>query len=275
MMKSQLKSSPEKLSPEKVQETFRELWQVVCKLRSREGCPWDREQDFSSMKNQFLEEVYEFVDALEADESPAMAEELGDLFFHLLFFSCLAEDENRFTLDQVLEQIKAKLIRRHPHVFTQPEAEISTLQVKANWEKIKREVEGKKYVSLLDGIPTSLPPLLKTLVFGQKAAKVGFDWPSPAAVIPKIKEELSEVEEVIEAGGEPLEEELGDLLFVAVNMIRLSGFEPGRVLHRANQKFERRFRFMEAAALTKGSNLAGMELEEQELLWEQAKVESG
>jgi len=265
-MKSQLKSSPDR-----VQEEFGKLWQVVCKLRSEEGCPWDREQDFSSMKNQFLEEVYEFVDALERDESPAMAEELGDLFFHLLFFSCLAEDGERFTLDHVLEQIKAKLIRRHPHVFAQPESKISTHQVKVNWEQIKRDVEGKEYASLLDGVPVSMPPLLKALAFSQKAAKVGFDWPSPAAVLPKMREELNEVEEVLDVGGERLEEELGDLLFVAINLVRVSGFEPGRVLHRANEKFERRFRFMEEAALAQGSEIANLELEEQELLWQKAK----
>ncbi len=270
MMKSQLKSAPER-----VQEEFGQLWQVVCKLRSQEGCPWDREQDFSSMKNQFLEEVYEFVDALEEDASPAMAEELGDLFFHLLFFSCLAEDGARFSLEQVLEQIKAKLIRRHPHVFAQPEEQITSLQVKANWEKIKRDVEGKEYASLLDSVPVSMPPLLKALAFGKKAAKVGFDWPSPAAVMPKMREELDEVEEVLEDGGERLEEELGDLLFVAVNLVRVSGFEPGRVLHRANEKFERRFRFMEKAALADGSDIAKLSLEEQEVLWQKAKAQLG
>ena len=270
MMKSQLKSSSGG-----VPEGFNELWQVVRKLRSKEGCPWDREQDFSSMKNQFLEEVYEFVDALESDESPAMAEELGDLFFHLLFFSCLAEDEERFTLDHVLEQIRAKLIRRHPHVFAQPEDSISSAQVKANWEQIKRDVEGKEYVSLLDGIPASLPSLLKAFTFGKKAAKVGFDWPCPAALMPKIREELDEVEEVLEVGGERLEEELGDFLFVTVNLVRLAGFEPGRVLHRANDKFERRFRFMEETAVADGFDLKKLGLEEQEKLWNKAKARLG
>lgn len=270
MMKSQLKSSPEK-----VQEEFGKLWQVVCKLRSKEGCPWDREQDLSSMKNQFLDEVYEFVDALEDDESQGMAEELGDLFFHLLFFSCLGEDGGRFSLEQILEQIKAKLIRRHPHVFAEPENTISSDQVKSNWEKIKRDIEGKAYTSLLDSVPVSLPPLLKALAFGKKAAKVGFDWPSPVAVMPKMREELDEVEEVLEVGGERLEEELGDLLFVAVNLVRVSGFEPGRVLHRANEKFERRFRFMESSALDKGSEIAKLGLKEQELLWQKAKERLG
>ena len=272
-MKSQPKSSSEKSCG--VSESFAELWQVVRKLRSPEGCPWDREQDFSSMKNQFLEEVYEFVDALEDDENPAMAEELGDLFFHLLFFSCLAEGEERFTLDHVLEQIKAKLIRRHPHVFTQPEESISSAQVKTNWEQIKRDVEGKQYASLLDGVPTSLPPLLKAFTFGKKAAKVGFDWPDQAALMPKIREELDEVEEVLESGGERLEEELGDLLFVAVNLVRVAGFEPGRALHRANEKFERRFRFMEETAVADGSDLEKLNLEEQEILWQKAKNQRG
>ncbi len=260
----------------KVSGRFSELWQTVCKLRSPEGCPWDREQNFASMKNQFLDEVYEFIDALEADDSKGMAEELGDLFFHLLFFSCLGEDCNRFSLENTLEQITAKLVRRHPHVFSEAEAgAISPEQVKVNWDKIKREVEGKEYQSLLDSVPASLPPLLKAYVFGQKAAKVGFDWSSPADIMPKLREELKEVEEVLDEGGERLEEELGDLLFVVVNLVRLSGFEPGRVLNRANLKFSRRFRFMERTAPAQGSTLAELTLEKQELLWQQAKREAG
>ncbi len=254
---------------------FNELWQTVRKLRSPEGCPWDREQDFSSMKSQFLDEVYEFIDALEADDTEGMSEELGDLFFHLLFFSCLGEDGGLFTLGNTLEQIKAKLVRRHPHVFSDAEQDISPDQVKVNWDKIKREVEGKAYESVLDSVPASLPPLLKAFVYGQKAAKVGFDWSSPAAVLPKLREELAEVEEVLESGGERLQEELGDLLFVVVNLVRLSGCEPGRVLNRANLKFSRRFRFMEQAAGVQGSTLAELKLEKQEILWLKAKLEEG
>jgi len=255
---------------------FNELWQIVCKLRSPEGCPWDREQDFVSMKNQFLDEVYEFIDALEADDSCAMSEELGDLFFHLLFFSCLGEDGERFKLENTLEQIKAKLIRRHPHVFSEVEAgNISPEEVKVNWDRIKREVEGKEYKSALDSVPTSMPPWLKAYIFGQKAAKVGFDWSSPDEVMPKLREELTEVEEVLEAGGAALEEELGDLMFVAVNLVRLSGFEPGRVLNRANLKFAERFRFMEQAAAARGVSLEELELEDQEILWQKAKDENG
>ena len=252
---------------------FDELWQTVCKLRSPEGCPWDREQDFSTMKNQFLDEVYEFVDALEADDTKEMSEELGDLFFHLLFFSCLGEDGGRFTLENTLEQIKAKLVRRHPHVFSVAENDISPEQVKVNWDRIKREVEGKEYESALDSVPASLPPLLKAFVYGQKAAKVGFDWSSPAEVMPKLREEMAEVEEVLESGGERLQEELGDLLFVVVNLVRLSGFEPGRVLNRANLKFSRRFRFMEQVAASRGLDLKQLDLEEQESLWQQAKLD--
>jgi len=255
---------------------FGELWQIVCKLRSPEGCPWDREQDFASMKNQFLDEVYEFIDALEADDSQAMSEELGDLFFHLLFFSCLGEDGDYFKLENTLDQIKAKLIRRHPHVFSEAkDRDISPAEVKVNWDKIKREVEGKEYKSLLDSVPASLPPLLKAYMFGRKAAKVGFDWSSPQEVMPKLKEELAEVEEVLGVGGAPLEEELGDLMFVAVTLVRLSGFEPGRVLNRANLKFSQRFRFMEQAAAARGLNLEDLELEDQELLWQKAKGERG
>ena len=225
------------------------------------------------MQSQFLEEVYEYIDALERDDGPAMAEELGDLFFHLLFFCRLGEDGERFTLLEVLAQIRAKLVRRHPHVFgADAGVEITTGEVRDNWEKIKREVEGKSYASLLDGIPASLPPLEKACRFGQRASRVGFDWPSAAAVLPKLKEEVGEVEEVLETGGARLEEELGDLMFVLVNLVRLAGFEPGRVLGRANRKFAARFRAMEEAAAAAGCDLDGMSLEEQEKLWQQAKA---
>jgi tetrapyrrole methylase family protein/MazG family protein len=271
-MKSQLRSSQPQTPAQTPESRFARLWEVVCRLRSPEGCPWDRQQDFASMKSQFLDEVYEYVDALERDDAPAMAEELGDLFFHLLFFCRLGEDGERFTLDEVLAGIGDKLIRRHPHVFGRESgAEITPDEVRDNWEKIKREVEGKSYSSLLDGIPDSLPPLEKACAFGKKAAGVGFDWPDAAGVLPKLKEEVGEVEEVLQEGGERLEEELGDLLFVVVNLVRLAGFEPGRVLHRANRKFSDRFRAMEEQARAAGTELSAIGLEEQEKLWQQAK----
>ncbi len=252
--------------------SFTALWEVVCRLRSENGCPWDREQDFASMKNQFLDEVYEFVDALERDAGSEMAEELGDLFFHLLFFARLGEDDGRFALAQVLEDIRGKLVRRHPHVFAGSEQEALTPEeIKESWERIKREVEGKSYASRLDGVPRSLPPLLKAYEFGRKAAGVGFDWPTPVVVLPKLMEELVEVEEVLGEGGTRLEEELGDLLFVVVNLVRLCGFEPGRALHRANAKFASRFRRMEERAVELGRRLEEMDLDEQEELWREAK----
>ncbi|NPA24592.1 MAG: nucleoside triphosphate pyrophosphohydrolase [Deltaproteobacteria bacterium] len=268
-----MKSQSQPVSSVDPGRKFAALWQVICKLRSDEGCPWDREQTFASMKNQFLDEVYEFIDALEEDDATAMAEELGDLFFHLLFFCRLGEDGGRFVLDEVLERIRAKLIRRHPHVFAAGEMTVSSEEVKANWEKIKREQEGKEYASLLDGVPVSLPPLLKAYTFGRKAAGVGFDWPDAAAVLPKLREEMAEVEEVLAEGGVRLEEELGDLLFVTVNLVRLAGYDPGRVLDRANRKFESRFRRMEEMASEAGTGLAQMELEKQERLWSRAKRE--
>jgi len=267
-MKSQLRPSGRAA----VREEFESLWEVVCRLRSRDGCPWDRQQDFASMKSQFLAEVYEYIDALERDDSPAMAEELGDLFFHLLFFCRLGEDDGRFSLVEVLRRIRAKLVRRHPHVFGDGAGQkITCDEVADNWEKIKREVEGKVYESRLDGVPASLPPLQKASLFSRKAARAGFDWPSAAAVLPKLREELGEVEEVLEEGGERLEEELGDLMFVLINLVRLAGFEPDRVLARANRKFAARFRAMETAAAAAGRDLAEMGLDEQESLWQQAK----
>ena len=254
---------------------FEQLVEVVGKLRAPGGCPWDREQTFFSMKQQFLSEVYEFIDALESEDCAGMAEELGDLFFHLIFFSIIGEEQGNFTLPEILTQIKEKLVRRHPHVFENQDS-LSTAQVKANWEKIKSEVEGKKYASRLDSIPRSLPPLLRAQTLAERGSRVGFDWSSAVEVLPKIREELIEVEEVFAARNrDGLENELGDLLFVVLSLVRLAGFQSDQVLSGANRKFERRFRHMEKSAALDGKDLETLSLTEQELLWQRAKKDVG
>ena len=253
-------------------EKFLRLREVIRRLRAPGGCPWDREQDFASMKPRFLEEVYELVDALEQGDAGGMREELGDLFFHLLFMALLGEEKHDWTLGDILDGIAEKLIRRHPHVFAQPGKIESSSQVITQWDEIKKQVEGKNYQSLLDNVPRSLPPLQKAYVYGKKGRKVGFDWPSAAEVLPKVHEELREVEEAMAGNDrEALAEELGDLFLVLTSLSRLLGFEPEGLVRAANRKFDCRFREMERMAAEKGTSLEKLSLEEKESLWQAAK----
>ncbi len=253
-------------------EKFLRLREVIRQLRSPGGCPWDREQDFSSMKPRFLEEVYELVDALEQNNFTGMQEELGDLFFHLFFMALLGEEGNHWTLDDVLDGIAEKLIRRHPHVFVQPGAIESSSQVLTQWDEIKKQIEGKNYQSLLDNVPRTLPPLQKAYVYGKKGRKVGFDWRSAAEVLPKVYEELQEVEEAMSGDDrEALAEELGDLFLAMVSLARHLDFEPEGLVRAANRKFDYRFREMERIAAVQGTSLEQLSLEEKEILWQEAK----
>ena len=257
-------------------EKFLRLWEVIRRLRSPGGCPWDREQDFFSMKPKFLEEVYELIDSLEQNDYPGMREELGDLFFHLLFMALLDEEKKHWTLDDVLHGIAEKLIRRHPHVFEQPGAVESSSQVLTQWDEIKKKVEGKDYQSLLDNVPRTLPPLQKAFVYGKKGRKVGFDWQSAAEVLPKVHEELQEVEEALAGNSRTaLAEELGDLFLVMVSLVRHLDFEPEALVRAANRKFDSRFREMERSAAARGTSLEQLSLEEKEILWQQAKKRHG
>ncbi|MEA2110202.1 MAG: nucleoside triphosphate pyrophosphohydrolase [Pseudomonadota bacterium] len=253
-------------------EKFLRLQEVIRRLRSPGGCPWDREQDFVSMKPRFLEEVYELVDALEQNDFAGMREELGDVFFHLLFMVLLGEEGNHWDLDDVLDGIAEKLIRRHPHVFAQSGTIETSSQVLTQWDEIKKQVEGKNYQSLLDNVPQTLPPLQKAYVYGKKGRKVGFDWQSAVEVLPKVHEELRELEEAM-AGNDrkAMAEELGDLFLVLTSLTRLLDFDPEGLVRAANRKFEYRFREMERIAGVQGSSLEQLSLEEKEILWQKAK----
>ncbi len=274
MMKSQLPGmSPGSVKDGKTTaEKFLRLREVIYQLRSPGGCPWDREQDFASMKPRFLEEVYELIDALEQNDFLGMREELGDLFFHLLFMALLGEEGNHWTLDDVLDEIAEKLIRRHPHVFAQSGTIESSSQVLTQWDEIKKQIEGKNYQSLLDNVPQSLPPLQKACVYGKKGRKVGFDWQSASEVLPKLYEELQEVEEAMAGDDrEALAEELGDLFLAMVSLVRHLDFEPEGLVRAANRKFEYRFREMERIAAVQKTSLEQLSLEEKEILWQMAK----
>lgn len=252
-------------------EAFDRLVAVMARLRGPDGCPWDLDQTHESIKGHLVEEAYEVLDALEAAEDPAFAEELGDLLLQIVFHARMAEERGAFDMSEVIEKILAKLERRHPHIFGDTQLDTAD-EVLSNWEKIKRaEKEGK---SALAGVPASLPALMYAQRIQHKAAHVGFDWESGEPVYEKLDEEIAEVRE---AGDDParLEEELGDVLFTVVNLGRKSGIDAETALRSVVTKFMRRFKRMEELALLEGRPLAELSLAEQDALWERAKSEEG
>lgn len=254
---------------------FLDLWSVISRLRAPGGCPWDRKQTFATMKPQLVEELYEFIDALEQGDRAAMAEELGDVQFLILFFILLGQEEGAFGLREVLEGVTAKLVRRHPHVFGD-ETVRDAGEVRQRWEVIKEQVEGKRSVSLLDRVPRSLPPLQKAHDFGRRCRTAGFDWPAAADLLPKIDEEVAEIRAAWDDGDRrAVGEEVGDLMLVLVSFARLLGCDADTLLRQANDKFERRFRRMEMLSAAAGSRLADLSLAEQERLWVVSKGEVG
>jgi ATP diphosphatase len=259
---------------------------LVARLRGPEGCPWDRAQDYRSMWPQVLCEAYEVADAARQLEPDGLRDELGDLLFHIVFLARLAQEENRFNFDQVVEAICEKLVRRHPHVFGDARASTPEEALR-NWTTAK-ELERRSAASprdtdhipsVLDGIPESLPATLMAHQLGVRAAELGFDWKHPADVLAKIEEELSEVRRVLGdaqgrvAAREQLEEELGDFLFAAASLVRHLGSDAETCLRRANQKFASRFRALERRAAEQGRRLADCTADELEVLWNQVKQE--
>src|SRR5690554_452877 len=255
----------------------------MARLRDPEGgCPWDLEQDFASIAPYTIEEAYEVADAIDRGDLAALKDELGDLLLQVVFHARMAEEQGAFAFEDVVAAICDKMVRRHPHVFGNARVEDARAQT-ASWDAIKRaerEAAGDTDDSALAGIPRGLPEWQRAVKLQARAARVGFDWPGPAPVIAKLAEELEEVraefEAVAAAPDDPqargrLEEELGDLLFVAANLARHARVDPGAAMRRANLKFERRFREMEAIAAAEGRPLEARTLEEQEALWQQAK----
>ena len=241
------------------------------KLRSPGGCPWDREQTHESLIPYLIEETYEVIDAVKKGNNKELKEELGDLLLQVVFHSQIAKERGTFTIDDVVDSIARKLIHRHPHVFGN-RSDIKTAEdVNREWEKLKQK-EGKVKDSILDGIPDSMPSLERAYKLQKKAAKVGFDWESFEGIKEKLLEELSEIEEELRRKNrKKLEEEVGDLLFMAVNLARFLGVHPEVALRLANEKFEKRFRHMERKAKEKGKELKEMSLNEMEELWQEAK----
>jgi len=241
------------------------------KLRSPEGCPWDRKQTHKSLLKYLIEEAYEVVDAVLKKDDRELQEELGDLLLQAVFHSQIARERGAFTIEDVIDGITRKLIFRHPHVFGDRKDIETAEDVTREWEKLK-EKEGKKRESILDGIPSSLPALERAYKLQKRAEKAGFDWENFRGIKEKMIEELGEIEkELQKKNREKLEEEVGDLLFMAVNLSRFLGIHPEVALRKANEKFERRFRYMEKRAKEKGKELKDMKLEEMEELWQEAK----
>ena len=252
------------------------LIDIMAKLRDPEtGCPWDIEQTFRSIASYTIEEAHEVADAIERDDMDDLKDELGDLLFQVVFHARMAEELNQFKFDDVANAISDKMIRRHPHVFADQSFE-SVEQQTANWEQIKQEERASKGKidddSALAEISSGLPALRRAVKLQKRAAKVGFDWPSVQPVFDKLKEEAEELEQAIAASDQDnMEEEVGDLLFVVANLARHAKVDPGAALRRSNQKFEQRFRAMEALAVKRGLELDSLSLDEQDALYEEVK----
>ena len=246
---------------------FQTYLDVVRRLRKE--CPWDREQTPESLRQSFLEEVYEAIEAIDHKNWGELKKELGDILLHVVLQSIIAEEGSHFTLLEVIEASSEKLIRRHPHVFGDLKVR-DAAHVKTNWEKLKRH-EGR--TSALDGVPKELPALLRAARLQDKASKVGFDWKEPKAVWTKVEEEIVELKAAVSHGAQPhVEEELGDLLFALSNYARFIHANPEFVLQRANEKFKRRFQFIEQELQKEGKLPEQVSLEEMDVLWNKSKI---
>jgi ATP diphosphatase len=253
---------------------------IMAALRDRQtGCPWDVEQTFATIAPYTIEEAHEVAEAIAADDMAALRDELGDLLLQVVYHARMAEESGAFAFGDVVEAITAKLIRRHPHVFGS-DAERAAGAAPGFWEKAKaaerRERGADQPASVLDGVPSGLPSLMRAHKLQQKAATVGFDWNDPQAVLAKLREEIDEIE--AEIGPDPdagerhrQEDEIGDLLFAAVNLARHLAVDPDLALRRANLKFTQRFRSIEQALAAEGRTPANSSLAEMEDLWQKAK----
>jgi MazG family protein len=280
-------------------EKFEKAVAIMARLRAPGGCPWDREQTFDTIKRYTLEETYEVLEAIDNRDWPELAEELGDLLLQVLFYAEMAQEEKRFSIDDVLDALSNKLIARHPHVFGDVKAEDAHTVLK-NWETFKEQEKERKRASstneprgtaappLLEGVSTKMPALLEANKISSKAAHVGFDWPDVQGLLKKLEEEAEELAEHVRQvppGGlkargakvsdvlhASIEDEVGDLFFVLVNIARYLSVDPESALRKTNRKFRRRFGWLEEQLRKQGKTLEQANLEEMETLWQQAKA---
>jgi len=248
-------------------ESFDALESIITRLRAPDGCPWDREQTHTSIKKHLLEECYEALQAIDEEDATALAEELGDLLLEVVLQAQIAKDNGEFTIHDVLRGINSKLIRRHPHVFGDGKASNSD-EVLANWDKIKKTEHGDDR-SVLEGVPKAMPSLARSQEIQGRAARVGFDWPNIDGVLDKVREEIGEFAEAKSRA--ELEHEFGDILAALVNVARKTGIDSEAALRKANGRFYDRFTYMEKVCKERGINLADLPLDEQNVLWEEAK----
>lgn len=272
-------------------KTFADLVALMDRLRSPDGCPWDREQTYATLAPMLLEEAYEAFDALEEAREgrpAALREELGDLLFQITFFARVASERGEFNIDDVIEEVHAKMVRRHPHVFSDTKAGDSA-EVLRNWEAIKAEEKraagkgstGSENASILDGVSGKAPALMEAHQISTKVARVGFDWIQIKDIFEKLQEEVDELREAIslhadtnaESDHAQVREEIGDLLFVIANIARRLNVEPEAALKLSNRKFRRRFLYIERALQERGQSFQETTLEQLEALWQDAKRE--
>ena len=257
---------------EEILESFGRFLDVLDELR--EKCPWDRKQTNSSLRPNTIEECFELSDALVADDTQNICKELGDVLLHVAFYAKIAQEKQQFDMKDVCDRLCDKLIYRHPHVFGDAVAETAG-EVCKSWEQLKMtEKDGNK--TILGGVPASMPSLIKAYRMQEKAANVGFDWEKKEDVWAKVKEEIAEIEEEMRLGNAVnMEKEFGDLLFSLVNASRLYGVNPDNALELTNDKFRRRFNYVEEHSIRQGRNLRDMSLEEMDTLWNEAKTRGG
>jgi MazG family protein len=264
-------------APPKAGPAFDAFVRLIARLRAPGGCPWDREQTHASLKPMTIEEAYEVLEAIDEGDDAALAGELGDLLLQVVFHAEIAAGEGRFDVAEVIARVHEKMVRRHPHVFGDETAHTSG-EVLRNWEAIKeaeqRAASGDAPpASMLDSVSKGLPAVLEAYQMATKASRVGFDWPDAPAGFAKLDEEVGELRGAIIAGAGPgpVEEEVGDVLFAAVNVARLLGVDPESALKAANRKFRRRFGHVEERLRERGKRPADSSLDEMESLWTEAK----
>jgi XTP/dITP diphosphohydrolase len=246
-------------------QAFERLLTIMDDLR--EKCPWDQKQTFETLRPLTIEETYELADAISNNDMESIKGEIGDLFLHLVFYSKLGEESGKFDVTDVLNQICDKLIHRHPHIYGDVKVQ-NEEEVKANWEKLKLK-EGKK--SVLEGVPVSLPALVKATRIQEKVKGIGFEWDNPEDVWKKVEEELAEFKDEVDSNSENIEEEFGDLLFSLVNYSRFINISPENALAKTNNKFITRFRLMEELIQQDSLDIRNMNLQEMDIYWEKAK----
>ncbi|MFQ6070822.1 MAG: nucleoside triphosphate pyrophosphohydrolase [Candidatus Aminicenantales bacterium] len=251
-------------------QKFEKLVNILSLLRSERGCPWDREQDEKSIAHYFLTEVYEAVEAIYENDAQSLAEELGDVLMEVVFLAQIYSEKDKFSIDDSLESIISKMIRRHPHVFGNEHRETAE-EVHDEWIRLKKKE--KKDESILAGLPSSAPSLLISHHIGRIVSEYGFDWKSPGEALQKVKEEISELEKVIEGGdADKIASEIGDVFFSLANVSRLLSINPEIVLRKANSKFIKRFNYIEEKLKEEKKSIEEVSLEEMDEIWEESKT---